>query len=275
MSNLASQQAKDLRCYVTAAGFNYEATAKELGQTVGIKYIQIGSGELPADQSPVNRTEMVSSYGVDGRFPAKVYADPKNPGGYVAECTISAEHAINGQGYVLNEASAVLDNGVLFAYRRIAGDYKPVNQGEARSYIIRLRFVPSNAENISITIDPTVVFATSQDIDREIGNHSGLGDPHPQYQLSELSIITKVQTVQLSQLHIFSVHADISLQAVENGAWFVAKVHSAVDLTEGDCAFIAPTGEKINVNGVLHDRARIVVTGQEFRFYRINGEWCV
>ncbi|NAW66717.1 phage tail protein [Photobacterium halotolerans] len=174
-------QNRDFRCYITAAGFNVEANAKQFGETVNIQWIQIGSGELPDGQSPVNRTSMVNSYGTAGRFPAKVYTDPVNPGGFVAECTITGEHAINGQGYVINEVAAVLDNGVLYAYRRVASDYKPVNQGEVKSYIIRLRFVPDNAEVINITIDPTVVYATHDDLIREIGEHLTADDPHSQY----------------------------------------------------------------------------------------------
>lgn len=174
-------QNRDFRCYITAAGFNVEANAKQFGETVNIQWIQIGSGELPDGQSPVNRTSMVNSYGNAGRFPAKVYTDPVNPGGFVAECTITGDHAINGQGYVINEAAAVLDNGVLYAYRRVASDYKPVNQGEVKSYIIRLRFVPANAEVINITVDPTVVYATQDDLNRVMGEHVNAVDPHPQY----------------------------------------------------------------------------------------------
>lgn len=157
-------QAMDFRCYVTAAGFNYEATAKALSKTVNIQYIQLDRGMLPADQSPIDLTEMVDSYGEQGRFNASVTEDPDNPGGFIVSCNIPADHRIDGKGYVIKGAAAVLDNGIIYAYRRVESDYKVVGQGSAKSYIIRLRFLPSNADVISFTIDPSVVLVTQADL---------------------------------------------------------------------------------------------------------------
>ncbi|MFM2477366.1 phage tail protein [Celerinatantimonas sp. MCCC 1A17872] len=157
-------QSLDFRCYVTAAGFNYEATAKALSKTVNIQYIQLDRGMLSADESPVNVTEMVDSYGEQGRFNASVTEDPDNPGGFIVSCNIPADHSIDDQGYVINGAAAVLDNGIIYAYRRVESDYKVVGQGSAKSYIIRLRFLPSNADVISFTIDPSVVLVTQEDL---------------------------------------------------------------------------------------------------------------
>ncbi|CAG9001770.1 MAG: hypothetical protein CENE_03797 [Candidatus Celerinatantimonas neptuna] len=157
-------QAMDFRCYVTAAGFNYEATAKALSKTVNIKYIQLDRGMLPAEQSPINLAKMVDSYGAQGRFNASVTEDPDNPGGFIVSCNIPADHSIDGKGYVIKGAAAVLDNGIIYAYRRVESDYKVVGQGSAKSYIIRLRFLPANADVIHFTIDPSVVLVTQADL---------------------------------------------------------------------------------------------------------------
>lgn len=157
-------QAMDFRCYVTAAGFNYEATAKALSKTVNIQYIQLDRGMLPAEQSPIDLTKMVDSYGEQGRFNASVTEDPDNPGCFIVSCNIPADHRIDGKGYVIKGAAAVLDNGIIYAYRRVESDYKVVGQGSAKSYIIRLRFLPSNADVISFTIDPSVVLVTQADL---------------------------------------------------------------------------------------------------------------
>lgn len=177
---------KDYRGYLTQAGLNYESTAHALGKVVNIAKIGIGNGVLPDDQSPMGLTAMVNKI---AEFPAKVYQDEKNPGVFVAECAIPAEHAINGTGYYINEMSAILDNGILYAYRRVSGDFKPlITSGEAKSYLYRLRFIPQNAGVVNVTIDPSVVWPTLADLKREIQRHEE-GRNHPDASLTEKGFV--------------------------------------------------------------------------------------
>ncbi|SBT61280.1 Phage tail fibre repeat [Plesiomonas shigelloides] len=177
---------KDYRGYLTQAGLNYESTAHALGKVVNIAKIGIGNGVLPDDQSPMGLTAMVNKI---AEFPAKVYQDEKNPGVFVAECAIPAEHAINGTGYYINEMSAILDNGILYAYRRVSGDFKPlITSGEAKSYLYRLRFIPQNAGVVNVTIDPSVVWPTLADLKREIQRHEESRN-HPEASLTEKGFV--------------------------------------------------------------------------------------
>ncbi|KAB7693239.1 hypothetical protein GBN24_03990 [Plesiomonas shigelloides] len=177
---------KDYRGYLTQAGLNYESTAHALGKVVNIAKIGIGNGVLPDDQSPMGLTAMVNKI---TEFPAKVYQDEKNPGVFVAECAIPAEHAINGTGYYINEMSAILDNGILYAYRRVSGDFKPlITSGEAKSYLYRLRFIPQNAGVVNVTIDPSVVWPTLADLKREIQRHEESRN-HPDASLTEKGFV--------------------------------------------------------------------------------------
>lgn len=177
---------KDYRGYLTQAGLNYESTAHALGKVVNIAKIGIGNGVLPDDQSPMGLTTMVNKI---AEFPAKVYQDEKNPGVFVAECAIPAEHAINGTGYYINEMSAILDNGILYAYRRVSGDFKPlITSGEAKSYLYRLRFIPQNAGVVNVTIDPSVVWPTLADLKREIQRHEESRN-HPDASLTEKGFV--------------------------------------------------------------------------------------
>ncbi|MGL4857857.1 tail fiber protein, partial [Plesiomonas sp.] len=115
--------------------------------------------------------------------------DEKNPGVFVAECAIPAEHAINGTGYYINEMSAILDNGILYAYRRVSGDFKPlITSGEAKSYLYRLRFIPQNAGVVNVTIDPSVVWPTLADLKREIQRHEESRN-HPDASLTEKGFV--------------------------------------------------------------------------------------
>ncbi|BEE07170.1 phage tail protein [Aeromonas veronii] len=163
----------DLRGYVTAAGQQFEALAKQMGYPVEIGMIEIGDGVLPDNESPIARTQLVNKI---WSFPASVEQDPKNPGQWVAWIHIPPDHAINGQGYFIREIGCKLINqggGILYAYRRVSNDWKPVDtSGEAKSFIYKLRFIPGNGELLRPTIDPSVVMVDREELDRELSNQA-------------------------------------------------------------------------------------------------------
>lgn len=161
----------DLRGYVTAAGQNFEATAKQMGYPVQIGTIEIGDGVLPDSESPIARTNMVNKL---KSFPAILEVDPQNPGQFIVSCAIPADDAINGAGYFIREMGCRLIGqgaGVLYAYRRVSNDFKPlITEGEAKSFIYKLRFIPSNGELLNPIIDPSIVFASVQYCDNKVAN---------------------------------------------------------------------------------------------------------
>lgn len=70
--------------------------------------------------------------------------------------------------------------GVLYAYRRVSSDWKPVDtSGEAKSFIYKLRFIPGNGELLRPTIDPSVVLVDREDLENEIKRHKESRD-HPE-----------------------------------------------------------------------------------------------
>lgn len=172
----------DYRGYVTAAGQQFEALAKQMHYPVKIGFIEIGDGTLPDNESPISRTSLVHK---TKQFPAIVEQDPDRPGEWIAKCHIPADDAINGQGYFIREMGCKLvdqGDGVLYAYRRISNDWKPlITEGEAKSFIYILRFIPSNGELIKPTINPSVVYVDKQELERRFLQHANEGDPHSQY----------------------------------------------------------------------------------------------
>ncbi|WP_281441226.1 phage tail-collar fiber domain-containing protein [Aeromonas veronii] len=162
----------DFRGYVTAAGQTFEALAKQMGYPVTIGFIEVGDGKLPDSESPIDRTQLVHKL---KQFPAIVEQDAKNPGQWVATCYIPADDAINGAGYFIREIGCKLinqGNGVLYAYRRVSDDWKPViTSGEAKSFIYKLRFIPSNGELLTPTIDPSVVLVDKEELARVMKAH--------------------------------------------------------------------------------------------------------
>lgn len=172
----------DFRGYVTAAGQQFEALAKQMNYPVTIGFVEIGDGRLPDDQNPIARTKLVNKL---KEFPAIVEQDPKNPGQFVVTCYIPADDSINGNGYFIREMGCRLIGqgaGILYSYRRVSDDWKPViSSGEAKSYIYKLRFIPTHGELITPTIDPSIVLVDKEELERRFLKHSSEEDPHLQY----------------------------------------------------------------------------------------------
>lgn len=172
----------DFRGYVTAAGQQFEALAKQMNYPVTIGFVEIGDGRLPDDQSPIARTKLVNKL---KEFPALVEQDPKNPGQFVVTCYIPADDSINGNGYFIREMGCRLIGqgaGILYSYRRVSDDWKPViSSGEAKSYIYKLRFIPTYGELITPTIDPSIVLVDKEELESRFKKHAEEQEPHKQY----------------------------------------------------------------------------------------------
>lgn len=154
---------RDLRNYITQAGFNEELLNKSLGRTTNLIEIGIGSGLLPDVDTPAEQTTLISEI---KRFPVNsLTVDSQNPGVLIAEAVVPADEG----GWTINEVGIYTDQGTLYAYARQPGDYKPLlNQGQGQDYLLRLMFIPSNAESIELKIDPAVVLATHAHVDNQI-----------------------------------------------------------------------------------------------------------
>ncbi|EKS7795105.1 phage tail protein, partial [Edwardsiella piscicida] len=179
----------DYRGYVTAAGQAFEALAKQMSYPVTIGFIEVGDGALPDSESPIARTRLVNSL---KSFPAIVEQDLKNPGQWVASINIPADDDINGAGYFIREIGCKLVNqgsGILYAYRRVSDDWKPViTSGEAKSFIYKLRFIPSNGELLTPTIDPSVVLVNKDELDRTLKEHEASRN-HPDATLTSKGFV--------------------------------------------------------------------------------------
>ncbi|WP_395754980.1 tail fiber protein [Edwardsiella ictaluri] len=185
----------DYRGYVTAAGQAFEALAKQMNYPVTIGFIEVGDGRLPDSDSPIARTRLVNKL---KSFPAVVEQDLKNPGQWLASINIPADDSINGAGYFIREIGCKLINqgdGVLYAYRRVSDDWKPViTSGEAKSFIYKLRFIPSNGELLTPTIDPSVVLVDREGLDLEITKHERSRN-HPDATLDEKGFVQLIDSV--------------------------------------------------------------------------------
>ncbi|HFQ4944510.1 TPA: phage tail protein [Vibrio vulnificus] len=149
--------------------------------------------------------------------------------------------------------------------------------GEGYDYVIQMTFVVTSVDQI-VMVDPHIVTASRQFVLNQFKAHVEEAHPHAQYAFSGTQIITadvKTHIIRLGAVHVFTEPAEMALPVADDGQWFVASVHSSVDLKTGECVFTAPEGETINHAGAAVPKTWFVAKNQEFRFVRINGEWCV
>ncbi|WP_418138997.1 phage tail protein [Marinomonas sp. RS-M-Aa-14] len=164
---------------MTQTGFGLERDAKFNNSHVDLAVLVIGDGALADSASPAERTDLihqVREYGLT------IEKDEKDSNVWIARAEIPASDG----GFFIKEAGVKTKDGYLYAYARQAGDYKPLlEEGQGKSYTIRLKFIPGNADSIQIKIDPSVQFATPTDLENLKKEHSEDRDPHPQYETDE------------------------------------------------------------------------------------------
>lgn len=91
--------------------------------------------------------------------------DPENPAVIIAEQVIPADVG----GWWLREIGLYDEEGDLVAVSNCAPSFKPVlSQGSGRTQIVRMNFVVSSITNVVLKIDPAIVLATRDYVDRSI-----------------------------------------------------------------------------------------------------------
>lgn len=169
----------DYRTYVTQTGFGLERDAKFNDSYVDLATLVVGDGALPDASSPSERQDLISQV---RSYAVTIEKDDVDPSVWIARAEIPADDG----GFTIREAGIKTADGDLYAYARQAGDYKPLlEEGQGKSYTIRLKFIPGNSDTVQIKIDPSVQFATPADLANSEAAHLAEADPHPQYQTKE------------------------------------------------------------------------------------------
>ncbi|MCV6606337.1 MAG: phage tail protein, partial [Porticoccaceae bacterium] len=257
---------------LTDVGLAALANTTVLGQPLLITHFAVGDGGGPA-HNPDVETLKKSSKLVNEVYRGAVNelkVDENNSARYYIEGVVPVAEG----GWTVREAGWFLDDGTLFAVTKFPPSYKSVpSDGAATELPVRTYLATGVTDNIQLKIDPTVVIATRNFVVDSINELKSAANPFPQYQLTKPTFITGSAGITLGQLNIFTEHKELNLPSTTDGAWLIAKVDPSVDLESGECAFTAPDGETIHMNGEQYSRVRIVEPTTEFRFYRHNGAW--
>ncbi|WP_122036438.1 phage tail protein [Aliivibrio sp. EL58] len=164
--------------YITLAGLDEEALAKEEGRKVTIEKVVIGLGLLPENEQPQNQTALLQPKAEAVCF---VKAIDTEHGFYRVEADIP----IPDTGYNYFEIGTLTDTGVLYSYARSRGDYVAgTADSDGKLTRIRLNFRTDNSELITITQDDSVLYTPITDFEahvEEFNAHCQADNPHTQY----------------------------------------------------------------------------------------------
>lgn len=161
---------------LTSHGAALLTTAYYSGVPLSLSHIAVGDG----NGQPVTPTEAMTALVHEvHRVPlSALNSDSTNPNWLVAEAVLPSTVG----GWTVREVGLFVADGQLIAIGNFPDTYKPLlAEGSGRDLLIRMIVETSNAGQVTLTVDPGVVLATSQTVINAIAVHEAKPDPHPQY----------------------------------------------------------------------------------------------
>ncbi|APQ13420.1 phage tail protein [Pseudomonas oryzihabitans] len=145
----------DFHTIHTAYGLRRLAQAESSGLAINLTHAAVGDG----NGNPVTPTEGMTQL-VRERYRTplnRVYQDPDDPRGFIAELVIPAATG----GFTLREVGLYDDQGSLFVIGNLPDTYKPVaGEGAYSDAILRVQFLAANASVITLKVDPNLAVAS-------------------------------------------------------------------------------------------------------------------
>lgn len=148
---------------LTDYGAAEEAAAHATGTQVQLAQIAVGDGNGNYHAPLPKQTALVNEVWRGNINDLKV--DAKNPKWVVAEIEIPP----NVGGWTIRELGLIDSKGGLVAVCKYPETYKPrMDSGAAKEIYIRMVTAFSNVDSIELTIDPAVVLATRELVEKEV-----------------------------------------------------------------------------------------------------------
>ncbi|KPA88069.1 phage-related tail fiber protein [Pseudomonas asplenii] len=180
--------------FLTNIGVAQQANSAALGVPWNIGFMLIGDagGEPSQAPDPTPKPTQVALVRQVHRMQLNaLYPSPADPAVLVAEAVLPPEVG----GFWIRELGLEDSAGNMIAVAAPAPSYKPLlTQGSGRTQTIRMHVVFGNVANITLKIDPSIVLATRDYVDKarevtelyvrnQLKAHTDAADPHPQYLL--------------------------------------------------------------------------------------------
>ncbi|KFA59045.1 hypothetical protein A9G36_03005 [Gilliamella sp. Choc6-1] len=150
---------------LTKLGAELLANATALGVPLKLTSMAVGDGNGSIPKPIATQIALVNEV---RRAPLNsLSVDKNNPNQIIAEQVIPE----NEGGWFIHEIGLYDDNGHLIAVGNCPSTYKPkLAEGSGRTQVIRMIIVVDNVDSVALKIDPSVVLATREYIDDQIGN---------------------------------------------------------------------------------------------------------
>ncbi|MGE7992137.1 phage tail protein [Pseudomonas sp. NPDC089554] len=178
--------------FLTNIGIAQQANNAALGLPWNITHMLIGDAGGEPSQTPDPTPNPAQTALVRQVYRAQlnaIYPSPADPAVLVAELVLPPEIG----GWWIRELALEDGNGNFIAVAKPAPSYKPLlAQGSGRTQTIRMHVVFGNVANVTLKIDPSIVLATRDYVDKareaaelyarnQLKAHTDAVNPHPQY----------------------------------------------------------------------------------------------
>ncbi|HGY0940913.1 TPA: phage tail protein [Vibrio cholerae] len=163
---------------LTKVGEAKLANATALGQTVQFEKLAVGDGNGVLPTPDQNQTALINEV---RREPLNsVEIDPNNPNWIICEQIIPEDVG----GWTIREVGIYDVDGDLIAVGNFPETYKPIlEEGSGRTQTVRIVLQVSSSSSVELKIDPSIVLATREYVDKQDKAHEEKSNPHPQYLL--------------------------------------------------------------------------------------------
>ncbi|MBU2706065.1 phage tail protein [Zooshikella marina] len=189
-----------------------------LGKTLNLSKIQVGDGGDKKGKAvfPTEDDSKLVNLRWEGNI-NRIYVDNKNENYLSVEAFIPEDIG----GWYITEFGIVDDEGDLVVIGGYPKTYKPkLTQGSGSSLYLKVLFEVSNAENVQLKVDPSVVMASQGFVFDQLDSHIKDNNPHNQYVKKEIyNSSQKLISTELSRLPIYPevLNKEHRLTITDNG----------------------------------------------------------
>jgi len=244
---------------LTAVGEAKQANADALG--IPWKITEMGVGDAGGTEPIPDRLQTKLINERRRRPLNQLKVDPANSAVIIAEQIIPADEG----GWWIREIGLYDADGDLIAVANCAPSFKPVlSQGSGRTQVVRMNFIVSSVGNIVLKIDPSVVLATREYVDKKILEELGGRDFKNSVLVATTAAISLAGAQVVDGVNVPAgarVLVKNQVAARDNGIW-VAAAGAWVRATDADTSAKVTPGLTVEVESgaALADTIWLLIT---------------
>lgn len=152
---------------LTEKGAALLANATALGVPLKLSQMAVGDGNGTMPNPIASQTKLVNE--VRRAAINTISIDENNPNQIIAEQVIPEDEG----GWFIHEIGLFDDKDNLIAVGNCPATYKPkLSEGSGRTQVIRMIIIVDNVDSVAIKIDPSVVLATREYVEKSLSSHN-------------------------------------------------------------------------------------------------------